>query len=361
MLSSARDRGRAASVQWLAGVLCVAAALAPRPANGEARWYRGQIHVHANWQVSERVPTTSYDTILRWYLEHDYHFVVLTDLNYYKPAAGLKAVFDAPDRFLVLAGTELSSTPGGRIVDTLGLGTSAAVEPPDGDDVRGLLQEQARRIRSVGGLPVIAHPNLAWSITAEDILALAEEGPLFFEVINGEPGMNNLGGGGRPSTEQIWDRVLSAGRLLYGFGADDSHHFSSWGQQYANPGRAWVLVRAAALTQEELLAAMRRGDFYATTGVELLGYEVDERGIRIALDERPRDLGWTVPGSNPQRYRTEFIGQDGSVLKVDESPTPSYEFRGDELYLRARIAGSDGGVAWTQPVFRRGVPPPVSP
>jgi hypothetical protein len=333
-------------------VLASLLALAPPAASGEgAGWYRGQVHVHANWHVSPSVPTTSYDTVLRWYLENDYHFVVLTDLNYFKPPDGLKSLFDSPGRFLVVGGTELNSEPGTKIVDTLGLGVGAPLEPPDGDSVPELLAEQARRIRSAGGLPVIAHPNLAWSVTAGDILALEESGPLFFEVMNGEPGTNNLGGGGRPSTEEIWDQVLSAGRLLYGLGADDSHHFYVCGRQYATPGRAWIVVRASRLAQEDLLAAMRRGDFYATTGVELLSYEADATGIRIGLDDRTLDLGWSQPGSNPQLYRTEFIGKGGGVLKRDESLSPRYEFRGDELYVRARIVGSDGAVAWTQPVF----------
>jgi hypothetical protein len=40
-------------------------------------------------------------------------------------------------------------------------------------------------------------------------------------------------------------------------------------------------------------------------------------------------------------------------LKVDESRSPSYRFKGNELYVRARVQDSDGGVAWTQPVFVR--------
>ena len=74
-----------------------------------------------------------------------------------------------------------------------------------------------------------------------------------------------------------------------------------------------------------------------------------------ALDrELGHDLGWSVPGANPELYRTHFIGKDGKVLKLDESAAPSYDFTGKELYVRARITSSDGQMAWTQPVFRKG-------
>jgi hypothetical protein len=174
-----------------------------------------------------------------------------------------------------------------------------------------------------------------------------------------EPGMNNLGGGGKPSTEQIWDEVLSTGRVMYGTAVDDSHHFFDFDysrradERLSNPGKAWIMVRAAELSVRALIDAMHRGDFYASTGVVLESYEVTATAIRIRLGDRTRDLGWSRPEANPQLYRTEFIGKGGKVLKLDESLKPSYEFTGSELYVRARITNSDGALAWTQPVFPR--------
>jgi len=119
----------------------------------------------------------------------------------------------------------------------------------------------------------------------------------------------------------------------------------------SNPSRAWIMVRATELSVKSLLEAMNRGAFYASTGVTLESYEATSSAIRIGLSDRTHDLGWSLPGANPEMYRTEFIGKDGKVLKVDESLTPSYQFTGQELYVRARITNSDGQMAWTQPVF----------
>src|SRR5690348_16727783 len=47
-------------------------------------WYKGIVHAHANWGVPQ-LPTTSPDVVVRWYREHNYNFVSVTDLNYYTP------------------------------------------------------------------------------------------------------------------------------------------------------------------------------------------------------------------------------------------------------------------------------------
>jgi len=325
-------------------------------------WYKGVVHAHANWGVPQ-LPTTSPDVVVRWYREHNYNFVSVTDLNYYTPTEGLKALFDAPGRFLVLPGIEPSKDPiqpGNKIVDTIGIGIKGPVDLPTGDTVATVLDSEAKAIRRAGGLPIAAHPNITYALTAADLLASDKRSePRFFEVWNTEPGMNNLGGGGKPSTEQIWDEVLSAGRVMYAVAVDDSHHFYEFvssrqtGSPLSNPGRAWIQVRARELSVPSLLEAMNRGDFYASTGVVLSSYAATSVAIRIGLSDESRDLGWTLPGANPQLYRTEFIGKGGDVLRRDESLHPVYEFKGNELYVRARITNSDGQVAWTQPFFTK--------
>lgn len=347
-------------------LLLLLAACAPGALSAADRWYKGNLHAHANWGAAQ-LPTTSPDVVIRWYREHGYHFAAVPDLNAVTPTEGLKALFDAPEKFLVVPGTEPNQEPvaGTKIVDTLGIGVMGPVAPEKGETVVQVLDAQAKAIRRAGGLPIAAHPNLTWAITAKDLVDSDRgPGPRFFELLNGEPGMNDRGGGGRPSTEQIWDEALSSGRLVYGIAADDAHHFGQQGpsrradEPLALPGKAWIMVRAPELSVKALLAAMERGDFYATTGVLLEDYAVSEKGIRLRLSDRPRDLGWSLPGANPHLYRTEFVGGGGTVLKVDESLTPSYDFTGREQYVRARVTSSDGLLAFTQPVWRSPRPSP---
>ncbi len=331
-------------------------------------WYRGQIHIHANWAD----PVTA----MKWYRYHGYDFAAITDLNHYKPVNGLKALFDDPGRFLVIPGVETSVEPGNKIIDVMGFGgdPSKAQMPKQLEipaaPAAGILNYYAKSMRKAGVIPYAAHPNLNWSITAEDLLKTDPKLIRHFEIRNGEPGMNDLGGGGRLSTEEIWDRVLSTGRVLYAVADDDSHHFYDFGPQLtfmpngqgvmrypANPGRCSIFVRASKLATKPIVAAFSRGDFYSvchftSVPIKFSSYAVDKSGIRLKLPSTViADLGWSKPGENEIRYRTYFIGKDGKVLKVDQSFSPSYSFKGDELYVRVRVEDSDGGVAWTQPVF----------
>ncbi|MBI1750325.1 MAG: PHP domain-containing protein [Acidobacteria bacterium] len=311
--------------------------LSAHAAAAQARWFRGNTHTHTINSDGDSAP----DTVVRWYREHHYHFVVLSDHDSLTPVDGLNAVFAAPGKFLVLPGEEVTDRFEGAPVHLIGIGVREAVPPQGGTAIPEILTRDARAVRAAGGVPHINHPNFGWALTAGQIAA---SGARHFEIWNGHPLINNHGGGGSPSAEEIWDKVLSAGRVIFGVATDDAHHFSGeFSAAQANPGRGWIMVRATDLSAAALLAAFDRGDFYSSTGVELKSYEVSDREIRIEL---PREIGYTAP-----RYRTFFIGKDGAVLKQDNSFAPSYQFQGTELYVRARIESSNGAIAWTQPVF----------
>jgi hypothetical protein len=100
------------------------------------------------------------------------------------------------------------------------------------------------------------------------------------------------------------------------------------------------VVRSARLEARAILEAMERGDFYASTGVELAEYEATSSAIRIAV--RPTTFS---------KYRIQFIGQGGRLLAERAEPTAIYAFKGDEGYVRARVLESNGQIAWAQPVM----------
>ena len=85
---------------------------------------------------------------------------------------------------------------------------------------------------------------------------------------------------------------------------------------------------------------MERGDFYSSTGVEIEKYHVGDSALSITIEEK----GMT-------KYRTQFIGKNGEVFKEDISNPAVYHFKGNEMYIRAKIIDSNGRVAWTQPVL----------
>jgi hypothetical protein len=100
-----------------------------------------------------------------------------------------------------------------------------------------------------------------------------------------------------------------------------------------------VVVRAERLEAKALLAALERGDFYASTGVELSDYQADAKAVTV-----------TVKPNTYSKYRIQFIGNGGKLLQESLASPATYAIRGDEGYVRARIVESNGMMAWTQPV-----------
>lgn len=171
---------------------------------------------------------------------------------------------------------------------------------------------------------------------------MAIKGLTLFEVFNGHPTVNNAGGGGAPSLDQMWDELLTGGQRLYGISVDDAHVFKRTGQEFSNPGRGWVVVRAAQLTPAAITEALERSDFYASSGVNLIDLRASSSEYRIEINARATE-----------KFTTTFIGEGGKVLATSFDTIPVYKFTGNEKYVRARIDSSFGLTAWTQPVFRR--------
>ncbi len=302
---------------------------APCLISAQSYWYKGNTHVHTIKSDGDSSP----DAVVRWYKEHGYNFVVINDHDYRTPVEGLNALFSAPDKFLVIPGVEVTDSFEGRQVHVNGINVNRTVLPQGGANASEIINRDARAIKQAGGVPQINHPNVGWSLSAEKMIAATEAN--IFELRSG----NFKGGGDFPSTEEMWDAMLSAGRVIYGTGSDDAHRFKN---ESRNPGTAWIMLRANKLTAADIMAALERGDFYTTTGVVLDGYDVSKQEVKLEI---------AVNEDAEERYRTFFIGKGGQVLKRDDSPTPSYQFKGDELYVRVRVEASGGAVAWTQPIF----------
>ena len=167
-----------------------------------------------------------------------------------------------------------------------------------------------------------------------------------FEVFNASPDCNSYPAGERSAPEEIWDRVLSTGRLIYGVGSDDAHRYITQTDDGSVPGHlalaglGWSVIDAPELTRVALRAAFEAGRFYVSTGVELAAYAVTAEGI--SLEVKP----WSH-----ERFTIEFVGFEGRTLARDSQPWAAYRFRGDEQYVRVRVADTSGCYALTQPVF----------
>ena len=317
-------------------LMLVYAAPAVSQQPGPIRWYKGNTHTHTLNSDGDSTP----DEVVRWYRENAYHFLVLSDHNFLTAVDGLNAIHGADGKFLVIKGEEVTDRFGESPIHINGLDVEHLIGPQGGASLVETIQRNVDAIRAARGVPHINHPNFRWAITAEQLAQVRNN--KLFEIYNGHPQVNNVGGGGIAGLEEVWDAILSAGVLLYGIAVDDAHHFKRpWDRTAARPGQGWIMVRTDRLAPDAILGAMERGDFYASTGVELTDYQVTDTAITITI----REVEWS-------KYRVQFIGRGGRVLSEVTTSPARYRFRGDEGYVRARILESNGKLAWTQPVMR---------
>jgi len=368
------------AIYWVLGILLILEAITPASSQ-TLHWYRGNTHTHTINSDGDSSP----DTVARWYKEHGYQFLFITDHEYVTDIAPLNALLGANERFLVLCGQEItqwSDDPRRSSARISALAGAAAhvnalfanqvvwpvgVRPCTGGScganslpnmpIAETFRINIAAIRAEGAIPQINHPNLLWSLRPEDLVD-TPDGTLL-EIWNGGGDfINNLGGDDgtgdiRPSAEGFWAGLLDRGKVVWAVGSDDSHTFQvprTYQPGEAAPGHAWIVVHADALTPSDLRGAIASGNFYASIGVALEGIVND--GGQLTVTIKPESMvvsSWAAP-----RYTTRFVGRNNQTLATVAGLKAVYRFKGSEAYVRAVVSDSNGKKAWTQPVFLDG-------
>jgi len=303
------------------------------PAGQNGTWYKGNTHTHTTNSDGDSPP----EYVARWYKDHDYDFLVLSDHNVFTDPATLASLVD--DSFLLVPGEEVTSSFDRSPVHVNGLNLPHVVEARTAASLVATIQANVDAIREVEGVPHVNHPNFEWSFGATELARV--ENDKLLEIWNGHPTVHNAGGGGIPGMEAVWDALLSGGKRIYGIAVDDAHHFQGeFARDRANPGRGWVVVRAPGLDALALMTSLEAGRFYASTGPVLDDVVVTPSSLEIRIGER---------GSF--KHTTTFIGEGGRVLATTPDNPAVYRLTEDVGYVRARVTDSMGYDAWTQPVF----------
>jgi hypothetical protein len=387
-------------------------------------WYRGNLHAHTLWSDGNDYP----ESVIDWYRNHGYQFLALSEHNLLSsgdlwvdsaraPDGGraanklrhlfpegsdrrqtndrtevrlrrhdeLAAGFSRPGELLLLQAEEISDAVGSVSVHINAVNLANAIEPARRDDVNLTIEDDfasAAAISQRDGRDILMqlnHPNFMYSITAEQLMRL--RGSSFFEIYNGHPLSSNPGDGLRPSTDRLWDIALAwrlemlGLPLLYGTASDDSHQYQEAAD--ASPGRGWVTVLADTLEPDNLIGAMRKGRFYASTGVQLqrvvatpdrlevevakepgLDYVIEFIGTRTGFDA---DTSPALSATGRPLYASRRYSDDiGRVFARHKRSRAVYRFDKDDLYARALITSSrrhpnpsqplQFEQAWVQPV-----------
>jgi predicted metal-dependent phosphoesterase TrpH len=324
----------------VAAALCASRAVSAQPARfvytappAGAHWYKGNTHTHTTNSDGDTPP----EQVARWYKDHGYRFLVLTDHNVFTDPRTLASLVDT--NFLLVPGEEVTTSFQKAAVHVNALDITRVIPAPKDSTLLGTVQKTIDAIRAERAVPHINHPNFLWSLDTATLWRVKNDRLL--EIFNGHPTVHNVGGGDWPGMEDAWDALLTRGKRIFGIAVDDAHHFQGeFAVNRANPGRGWVVVRATRLDGRALVEALEAGDFYASTGPVVDDIVVTGESLALRI----------VPEGN-FKYTTTFIGANGRVLATDKSLTPRYRLDGTESYVRVKVVDSGGRAAWLQPVF----------
>ena len=334
----------------------------------------------------------------------------------------IAARFNESGRFLFLPGCEVTMRIGAtddasRDIHMNYIGFDALVPSAAQSGLIGRLTDttvadvirdtkvQVERLAMKNGNPphlfFVNHPHWRYyDVLPQDIIDNPEV--RFFEICNtgsNWPPTDSMPQDGFDN-DRVWDAVNAVRckrgeRLLYGIGTDDAHMYPDSGTTRCPIvfGDAWIGVRAESLTPAALVAAMKNGDFYASSGVDFEDVQFD-RGTGTLSVSVPAKAGvsytvkfiTTKSGANTEPVRTVDLPQQddrparsvpvysdavGAVVKTvafgnGETVSASYTLAPDDLYVRARVESNEPAVyanaidkmhppmkvGWTQP-YRR--------
>lgn len=288
------------------------------PYSYDGIWLKGNLHTHTK---NSKCGHYSLEDVIKLYTSYRmaYDFIAITDHYYLTDISE----FENREDILLFRGVEFKR----KNSQTLGINIRSYEDDLDDDTNH---QDIFNKVSDEGGINIICHPHVNredyWSL--ERLLKL--DNYIGIEVYNNNVRMDNSG---RAIASDIWDGILSEGRKVYGFANDDMHLFS-------RVGGAFNMVLAKEKTKESIIEAIKRGSFYATSGVILENIKIENNIISLEIQDK------RIP-----TVRFRFITRNGKVLKEVIGQEASYKIKGYEEYIRVEVEREDGVRAWLQPIY----------
>ena len=210
-------------------LIALITACSPKPKDKELKWYKGNTHAHT---VLCGHADTHPDSVALWYLNRNYNFLILSEHNQFIDPDSVNLPIERREDFILIPGEEVT---GQSHIHTTAMNINRTVHQQRGYKLAEidknrfenfkvyLMQKHTDSIRTVGGIPILNHPNWESGASAADIQRVKRLHMI--ELYNGHPEVNNWGTNNHASMEQKWDSLLTAGKKVYGVSSDDAHFF----------------------------------------------------------------------------------------------------------------------------------------
>ncbi|GLW71852.1 phosphotransferase [Kitasatospora phosalacinea] len=289
------------------------------------RFWRGNLHTHTDRSDGALSP----EETARHYRDAGYDFLAVTD--HFRPAHGYPVTDTRPLRtpgFTTLIGAELHAprTEFTSEWHILAVGLPLDFAPPSPGESG---PELARRARAAGAFVGMAHPA-ASLLTETDAQCL--DAAHAVEAYNALSAYEDRG-----DSWHLTETLLNRGRRLHAYAADDAHF-----QPQDPPGcAAWVQVRATELAPGALLAALKAGHYYSSTGPELFDVSLADGRITVRCSPARKVL---VTGGRPGKQ----VATDRSGDELTYCTLPLAAFR--DTWCRVTVEDAQGRRAWSNPI-----------
>ncbi|MCC6803291.1 MAG: CehA/McbA family metallohydrolase [Anaerolineae bacterium] len=295
------------------------------PFGKPGRFYSGNRHTHST-RSDGRLPP---DAVCRFYRDMGYDFIALTD--HFMEQFRYPITDTTPyrtDTFTTILGAELHApqTSVDELWHILAVGLPPDF-PPNLSDETG--PQIAARALEAGAFVAAAHP--AWyNLPEDDVISLGNIHAI--ETINGISADHN----DRIDSWYMLDVLLARGYRYTACATDDTH----FNERHNDRVRGWVWVKSEALTPEALLAALKRGEYYSSTGPMIHDLQV-VGGHTIRLRCSPVDSIF-VTGKGARSVFKHSKGMIDADLDIR---------RLGSAYCRITIRDANGGHAWSNPIW----------
>ena len=326
-----------------------------------ADWYLGNVHCHSarSHDVGgEHAQPASAVALL--YRLQGFDFLCISDHDavggeagaWITESSGFSVVENGKTVFLGITGSEVSV-----ISPHMGAVGISSLLP------KGLTMPEARlaAVRAQGGIAILNHPRWGDNLgrddatTARVIYNLGDVRHM--EIWNTDTVLPTVDPFTEQNEQSTWDLLLNMDAYILGVATDDEHFVGDLSDPETKMGMTGgVMVRADSLSRENILCAMRGGDFYSVAR--------PTRGATwCTFDEMVLDTTGLFVSSPNAKSLTFVVGDELGVVRlvrVDSASSrgkaASYTLAGNERFVRAVAGNADGAWALSQPAFRLGTP-----
>lgn len=325
----------------------------------EARWYRGDLHMHTGHsdgscksQTGKSVPCPEFFTVDAA-ARRGLDFIAITDHNttsHYEDMRQLQPYFD---RVLLIPGREITTFQGHANV----FGTTAFIDfrvtSPQVPTWDALLE----RVRATAALVSINHPN---DPTGESCMGCGwtPSGAVDMNRVDAVEAINGIDAETPRSGIPFWQQQLNRGYRLTAIGGSDNHNALAPLPGPGSIGYPTTAIYAAELSVPAILDSIRGGHvFLDVQGSDrrLLEMTAKLGAKQVMMGDvlqagAGQSVAFTVHVAQAAGGKLEIVA-DGSVLNVladssigqdDQSFTFPWKSDGHRHWIRANVRGADG-------------------